>query len=1826
MANVNIPVTLSIDQIAGVEKLTKELNKATFKASFNNIGDSGATTAKGFKDLEKSARSVNALVTQFFKLRQAGQENTAIFQSVERAIEKIPGKGKQLLNTVLRVTDAFKRLSTETDTASEGFQKDFDELTSSLQLIGKQAPTLKRIIEKEIGSTVDKVIRNQKDATKAVLEESKKRNDFRVRQLRADIQARLNAEVKAEESAAQQYVASVTRIEKEVQKAKDEFNKAFDARQNDLQGRAGSAANADASALQKQDESRAKNLREDIKSRYTILNKEEQAAFARQLDAVRNVALTSGNEARSIFQEAKRQAASLVRSGIISQEDFDVINRRFSEIAAKVQEINRIKAKDSDQGTIAAIGADGNALAREVQNGRDLVNTLNQAKTAAEQRAVAQKEQEASAKRLATLEERNNEIYRQRISVIEKQQALARETIAIANANGRLANNPSEELRRLERFASADPRSLVAVAPPGGGPPRPPVVGGGPEDFFSDDDAARRTVSRLRSVVAQQAKFNGIVQRFGELTGLAAKRYGAFLLGTFAITRLTSAFAAANQEALQFEKLIGRLSQTIRVFNDTLDQARSRGLAVGDAILEAARRTGVASNEIAQGVVEIAQAGNEQLGALQFVADQLANTQLSASFDDIKSTAEGLIAVQGQFNLQLSDTGNLLDKINQVSVEYAVESGNFFEAVKRGGATFAGLGGTFEEFIEYLTLIRSATRETAPTLGVFFKTGLGRLTKRDQQAIFREFGIDAPDGERTVIDQIRELANNRQFQSLSDTERIRTTIGLAGAQQSGRLQKLLVELQQESVRGSTVQDVIGASTGSVGRDIKIVEEDVNRSIGRITQSFQSLFNVLLQDKTVRTFFKSFADGIANFTDFVNDNKSLVNFFVRLTAAITTLTAALTGLRFVAGLRQGITGGINTIASSVSSNVDGLAGLVRGERTLGRNGNRFFSRGNVGGFSNLANSRAVRGAGFAAVGTGLTLLPFLANQGVNSSSNRSDRVLGGAASTAASFGGIGALLGSIIPGVGTIAGAISGGILGAIVGAIDTNSDVTSENTRSILDRSFLNSNLLESTGRTRFSSSFNRDIASLTASRNNRFLPSVGAAVLGRDDFFSQSEVTSDFLKENNSRIIDILSQSVNELSFTDAELADPKLIQQKIAQNASKILNESFNSNNNVQIGQDISEIVRKFAFEIFNVDQEQTKRKLASDAQKRNQEAADVFDFSEIGAVIDSNKNTFSQLSINLGFISKGFEKFKNSLDNILTDITSVRDISLATGDSDFRQSIGLQLGETGQLRDQFVQDANFLLGQNAGAFADELDFLFTTLSQLEPPTSGPAAELEIVDSIDNLVNNVLDGLSDPVRDATVNVLGTLKTSLGSLPAAIEQLISGNFNPEESGDSVFQIKEITDRLREIFKEFGDSVSSLNQKILERSNKLQELFGERAVINRQILTDNISRQETDILRTENRDVSSRLGNFFNTERAFNFNPSRINGSVTRATLTSNLGIANDQLIRSQAKFDELRQSNASPQTLAEQQSIVTQNLIAYNSALQNVNERQSDLGLLLDLASKAVSSFREALDKTRGGLRSLGQVVLQTDPTELRNQGNLLEGFRRFITNSPNGLDQGIRNSVGRLGSPEQAQELIKALENFGNLPIAKDAAGILTGQDAINIILEEIALRSFGSASGRGRAGRNEIEELLRQQQENVKLAQAREKELQDEQRALQQALLDANNAAADALGNNSKALDRNKEALDKLTSLLEKQVQSVSNNLSNPSQATNFLNANLKVEVEDIKVSFDTDNLQQFGQNAVANALNRVGQVLTDLYIDEPEKLAKVKLLNVQADRIT
>lgn len=352
-------------------------------------------------------------------------------------------------------------------------------------------------------------------------------------------------------------------------------------------------------------------------------------------------------------------------------------------------------------------------------------------------------------------------------------------------------------------------------------------------------------------------------RKFGDQVGLAAKRYAAFVIGTAILFKVSQAFATATEEALKFEKAQTRLSQI-------LDTNRSAVSGIVNNASNAAVATGTSATDILTGVDILAQAGFQSVSQLTGAIDKFAKVPLSATFGNIGDTADGLLTILRQFNLELSDQGSIFDKVSKVAADYAVEVKDVFEGVKRGGAVFAETGGNFDEFLSLFTLLRSRTRESSETLGVFFKTVGFRLFRGRNESLLKQLGVDDP----TLPGRLRQLSEafNRQFRgNLKDPRAVQLAERIGGVQQGGRLISVIEAIQQDQGR---IQQVIAGSGGFFDRETAKRVEDIGTSFNRIQESVNKIVAGLTQSDGLRSFIKGIADATVGVANFLRENKAI----------------------------------------------------------------------------------------------------------------------------------------------------------------------------------------------------------------------------------------------------------------------------------------------------------------------------------------------------------------------------------------------------------------------------------------------------------------------------------------------------------------------------------------------------------------------------------------------------------------------------------------------------------------------------------------------------------------------------------------------------------------------------------------------------------------------------------------------------------------------------------------------------------------------------------------------------------------------------------------
>jgi hypothetical protein len=543
------------------------------------------------------------------------------------------------------------------------------------------------------------------------------------------------------------------------------------------------------------------------------------------------------------------------------------------------------------------------------------------------------------------------------------------------------------------------------------------------------NQALRDVEGGRQSVLQFTARFGNSFERLGAQVTIATQRIAAYVIGASGIYGTVSFIRNSTGE---FFKLEQQLTKVRQVLGDTVEN-NGKIKELSGFIKNLGTSLGIAPSEIASGVALLAQAGFTNVSELQGAIEAISQARLGPSFGSQEQTVDGLIAVYRQFNLTLSDTRNILDLVNQFSKDYAVESQDLFEIVKRGGSAFAELGGNFQEFLGISSALRQQTRESASVIGTSLKTITTSLFKPK----FEKFlgGIDPKIlQELNPAKRLQSVANLFQTRFSTESEKVSAIAQFVDVRNASRVLALFEALnaQAENLRQTTER-----SAGSVLRDAQTQLETVGKSIERARVSLQEAAVGLVDNPFIREIFRSGANlvsgAIAPALGAIAPIAAPAGFSVAIYALVNIIKSSIVTYRSLITSSQRLTTGLDSVNRTISilnNNITALSG--RGTSIPGGPGGGGGGGGSGGGrgggfFKNAIFSPLGQGTGlFLASGLTSILSDFVSTLGTN----ERERNAAGAASSAINVlgGGLGGagfarLLGFGIR--GTAAGAIAG---------------------------------------------------------------------------------------------------------------------------------------------------------------------------------------------------------------------------------------------------------------------------------------------------------------------------------------------------------------------------------------------------------------------------------------------------------------------------------------------------------------------------------------------------------------------------------------------------------------------------------------------------------------------------------------------------------------------------------------------------------------------------------------------------------------------------------
>mgnify|MGYP003631405485 FL=1 len=359
----------------------------------------------------------------------------------------------------------------------------------------------------------------------------------------------------------------------------------------------------------------------------------------------------------------------------------------------------------------------------------------------------------------------------------------------------------------------------------------------------------------------------------------AARRFSVITVATGTMLAFAHSVKNAVGEAIAFERELVKISQVSGKSVKNL-----QGLT--KEITRLSTSLGASSSDLLNVSRILTQAGFSAQKTKQAL-DILAKTSLGATFDDIRNTTEGAIAVLRQFRREAKAAGGdikfleqTMDAINAVSKNFAVESNDLISVIRRVGGVFESAGGSVNELIAMFTSVRATTRETAETIATGLRTIFTRMQRSETVDMLKQLGIELRNTQGQFVgsyEAVRRLSEGLAGLDPRDYRFSEIVEQLGGFRQIGKV----IPMIRQFTTAQQALNVAQNASGSITRDAATAQQSLAVQAAKVKEEFSALMRNFADSST----FRSVAKGALE----------LARAFIKIADALTPMIPLLTTL-------------------------------------------------------------------------------------------------------------------------------------------------------------------------------------------------------------------------------------------------------------------------------------------------------------------------------------------------------------------------------------------------------------------------------------------------------------------------------------------------------------------------------------------------------------------------------------------------------------------------------------------------------------------------------------------------------------------------------------------------------------------------------------------------------------------------------------------------------------------------------------------------------------------------------------------------------------------
>ncbi len=333
------------------------------------------------------------------------------------------------------------------------------------------------------------------------------------------------------------------------------------------------------------------------------------------------------------------------------------------------------------------------------------------------------------------------------------------------------------------------------------------------------------------------------------------------------------------------QKEIANVYQNILKLNEAMTDIR---IVTGASVDEAnslmtsynklAKELGTTTTEVAKSASEWMRQGYTASESVNLITSSVKLARLG--FMDMSSATTSLTAVLKGFNLQATESSEIVDKLTKLDAEYATTAGDIATALSRTAAAAKAANLDLDQTASMLTTIIDITQQDAGSVGNALKTILSRYGNV-KAGVFAGMEEDGEDASESINDvekvlntigiQIRSTSTEmrgfdevlddlaEKWDNLNDVEQNAVATAMAGVRQRNQFLALMQNYDQykESLESSRT------SSGTADEKYAAVMDSIATSMQRIQTAWEGFTQKLKASGFVKGFFEAIAGVVEN---------------------------------------------------------------------------------------------------------------------------------------------------------------------------------------------------------------------------------------------------------------------------------------------------------------------------------------------------------------------------------------------------------------------------------------------------------------------------------------------------------------------------------------------------------------------------------------------------------------------------------------------------------------------------------------------------------------------------------------------------------------------------------------------------------------------------------------------------------------------------------------------------------------------------------------------------------------------------------------------------